>query len=384
MKDRDRDRDRQWHDELSDLVAEEATEHLSRLRGSLAAKRAERKSKEDARQREKDEKERRQAAKFEAKRKREAEAEANRKYDGLAALPTAWVFALAALVSSGIAVFGNEVWILWMSLGFALVSAQKFGSHSRAKALLAHERMVPELAADTQGQPIPAARARGGQPQRETAPVEASKVPADPLEQRIEEACQRLERALAESPKQVRDFLSMHPKRTLTELRASARDFQKRERALRALSAPEARARVQADDDALQARIARATDEAVRSSLLQARAALQQKQAYLDELQRSADRLEAERMRLGYTLEGLLAQVLRLQYADGVLASDELPVGLREGLEKLHGELSALAEASEAVGRIEEEAAQLQPIAEFEAPDADASGRQDSRVPERG
>jgi len=380
---KDRERDRQWHDELSDLVAEEATEHLARLRSSLAAKRAERKDREAARCRAREEEARRHEAKREAKRQKEALDGLTRQYRGLAALPTAWVLALAALVSTGVAVDQGELWVLWYSLGFGLFSAQKFGSYSRAKVLLAHAGALGGGDEDTERSVAQKPRSRQEAPKAEVSAASTAPVAADPLELRIEEACGRLEQALADSPPQVRAFLSVHPKRTITELRASARDFQERERALRALCAPEARARVQADDDALQARIERATDESVRASLYQARSALQQKKAHLDELQRSADRLEAERMRLSYTLEGLLAQVLRLQYADGALAVDELPAGLREGLENLRGELSALAEASEEVGRVED-ASFIEPIAEIDAPHSGGLGQPASRPLERG
>lgn len=206
---------------------------------------------------------------------------------------------------------------------------------------------------------------------------------ADPLQERIEEACRQLQAALGEAPAEVRTLLGAYPKQTLDELAASSRSFQQRERKLRASSTPELRARVQAEDDNLQSKLDRATDAAVRASLGAARAALFRHQAHLEELQRSADRLEAERVRLGHTLEGLLAQVLRIKYAQG-LSPGQVPVNLREGLERLQAELSALAEASEEVGRIEDLGSSLQdPYGEGDAERAGRHGRRGGRSRDR-
>jgi uncharacterized protein YdcH (DUF465 family) len=144
----------------------------------------------------------------------------------------------------------------------------------------------------------------------------------------------------------VKLFLSTQSGKTLEQLRATGRDLMRREQRLRELSAPDAHARMQADHDALEDRISRATDASVRQSLFQARAALKEKQAHHAQLEQGADRLEAERLRLSYTLEGLHAQILRLSASTG-LGSGALNAPLRASLEQLQGELAALAEASE-------------------------------------
>src|SRR5690606_10443868 len=135
--------------------------------------------------------------------------------------------------------------ILWLSLVFALMSAKKFGDYSRAKTLLAHfGSPEPEARAIEHADAAPSRKgaravASGSRDPGPARPVGAARAVAPP-QQRIDEACARLEQALAQSPQQVRDFLSTHPKRTIQELRATAKDFQQREQALRTLSAPEA------------------------------------------------------------------------------------------------------------------------------------------------
>lgn len=364
-----KERERQWHDELSDLISEEANAQLSRARQRRMRSRARREAKEQVREAKVELREGLRRDELDAQMARLAAKELERKYSGLGTLPLAIVMLLATLALVGVVVASPNLFpLLFAAFGLGMGAAAIYGDYSKSRALLTRLQVlgIEGGAPTVAGSVVP----QGAEAGRSGAFV------PDALEQRIEEACRRLEEALDKSPKQVREFLSMPPKKTLEALRASARDFQQRERALRAMSAPEVRARVQADEDALQARIDQASDEGVRSSLFQARAALLQRRSHLDELQRSADRLEAERMRLSYTLEGLLAQVLRIQYSDGALAADELPLGLREGLEKLHGELSALADASEEVGRIEE-GSPFEPIADF---GGDATGRS-SRLP---
>jgi hypothetical protein len=65
---------------------------------------------------------------------------------------------------------------------------------------------------------------------------------------------------------------------------------------------------------------------------------------------KSANRLEAERTRLGYTLDGLYAQVMRLRTADAGSA-DLVDTGLRMSLDQLRDEMNALAEAVEQVNQ---------------------------------
>lgn len=370
-------RDRQWHDELSDLISEEANAQLGRARRHMSKQRARRRVREEAQQAKELLRDGLRRDELEPQIARMAVAELERKYAGVGALPVAVIMLLAALAIIGVVIFNPDLFpILGAAFGFGIGSAAIYGSHQKSKALLGQLKPLAE-GARAPSQPVPTAR----DVPRPKSQASASVVP-DALGQRIEDVCDRLEAALAEVPAQVRAFLSLPPHQTLAALRTSARDFQQRERGLRALSTPEVRARVQADDDALQARIDRANDGAVRESLSQARAALLQRGEHLDDLQRSADRLEAERMRLSYTLESLLAQVLRIQYSEGALSTGELPLGLREGLEKLHGELAALADASEAVGRIEG-ASLGEPIAEVYAPDPDGDGSGRSRTRER-
>ncbi|MFP2933174.1 hypothetical protein ACLESO_50115, partial [Pyxidicoccus sp. 3LG] len=62
----------------------------------------------------------------------------------------------------------------------------------------------------------------------------------------------------------------------------------------------------------------------------------------------AADRLDAEHMRLYYTLEGLYAQVLRARTADSA-DEDVAGAGLRQSVEQLGAEVEAVTQALEEV-----------------------------------
>jgi len=73
-------------------------------------------------------------------------------------------------------------------------------------------------------------------------------------------------------------------------------------------------------------------------------AALDEQRRQRELLRLSADRLQAERMRLVYTLEGLAAQFVRLRTAGAEAA--RMPSGdLEQGVKQLGAELDAIAEA---------------------------------------
>lgn len=168
---------------------------------------------------------------------------------------------------------------------------------------------------------------------------------------RIESTCDRILAAVEQSPERVQAFLGT-PKATVERLRTTARDLTKRERALRALVNPEEDGRLAAERDRLAARIAATTDAVARERFQSALDALDQQLAHRTDLARMADRLEAERTRLAYTLEGLHAQIVRLQSADAA-AADAAGAGLRSSLSDLHQDVAALADALEDVNRLD-------------------------------
>jgi chromosome segregation ATPase len=133
-------------------------------------------------------------------------------------------------------------------------------------------------------------------------------------------------------------------------LRQGCHVLARRERELRALSAPEEAQRLESEREALAARIAAEADTVVRERLAGALAALDEQRRQRAELAVAANRLEAEHTRLYYTLESLYAQVLRVRTADAA-GQDVAGTGLRQGVARLGEEVEAVARALEEVHR---------------------------------
>lgn len=351
-------RNRPWHEELNELLTEETSSHLSRARESLSKHRKRREARERRRQVKEQVRADLHREEIDRDLAKLAISELERKYSGLGILPLAAVMTLAALTVIGIVIFNPHlVPLLFMAFGLGMGAAGMLSSHSKAHRMLGQLRVIVDEDEDLLPEETVRSEARGKEPRASNGRRAAASPPepdGDALSHRLEEACDRLEHALKTAPDEVKRFLSTQSDKTLEQLRATGRDLMRRERRLRELSAPDTEARMQADHDALEDRISRATDASVRQSLFQARAALKEKQAHHAQLEQGADRLEAERLRLSYTLEGLHAQILRLSASTG-LGSGALNAPLRASLEQLQGELAALAEASEEVRQLADE-----------------------------
>jgi hypothetical protein len=115
-------------------------------------------------------------------------------------------------------------------------------------------------------------------------------------------------------------------------------------------------ARLETERAALEQRIASAEDEQVRASLQRAAAAIDEQRSQRKLLARNADRLDAELTRLGWTLEGVIAQLVQVHHAGGSGAEPEL----ERGLERIRNELAAVSGALESVND-EERAALRRP-----------------------
>jgi hypothetical protein len=170
-------------------------------------------------------------------------------------------------------------------------------------------------------------------------------VTRDPAEVRAGAACDRLATELRAAPESVRSFLGAS-EATIVALRRSCDDLFRREQALRAELDPKALGRLEQDRQALAERLATETDERIRQSLLGAVAALDEQRRQRELLRLGADRLQAERMRLVYTLEGLAAQFVRLRTA-GAEAGRASAADLEQGVKALGAELDAIADALE-------------------------------------
>jgi carbonic anhydrase/acetyltransferase-like protein (isoleucine patch superfamily) len=165
----------------------------------------------------------------------------------------------------------------------------------------------------------------------------------DPAEVRASAACDRLAAELRAAPEQVRKFLGASDA-TVTGLRRACEDLLRREQVVRSELEPASLGRLEQDKRALEERLGLETDDRIRQSLLGAVAALDEQRRQRELLRLSADRLQAERMRLVYTLEGLAAQFVRLRTAGAEAA--RMPSGdLEQGVKQLGAELDAIAEA---------------------------------------
>lgn len=178
-------------------------------------------------------------------------------------------------------------------------------------------------------------------------PVGASEVDADARVAKVDALCARLMEALREGPAVLRELVHA-PERTVEALRQGCHALVRRERELRALAPPDEVQRLDAERDALAARVASEEDAVVRERLAGALAALEAQRRQRAELATAAARLEAEHMRLYYTLEGLYAQVLRARSAD-TSGEDIAGLGLRQSVEQLGAEVEAVTQALEEV-----------------------------------
>gem|GEM_PF-6183715 len=167
----------------------------------------------------------------------------------------------------------------------------------------------------------------------------------DPAEERATAACDRLTAELRAAPPQVRAFLGTSES-TIASLRRTCEDLLRREQALLTEVDPVALGRLDDEKEQLEARLASATDESLRRSLGGAVLAIDEQRRQRNLLRLSADRLQAERMRLVYTLEGLASQFVRLRTA-GADAGRASAASLEQGVRDLGTELDAIADALE-------------------------------------
>ncbi len=167
----------------------------------------------------------------------------------------------------------------------------------------------------------------------------------DSTEVRATAACDRLAAELKAAPEHVRAFLGTS-EATIASLRRTCQDLLKREQALRAELDPSVLTRLEEERQQLEARLGTTTDERLRQSLTGAVVAIDEQRRQRELLGLSAERLQAERMRLIYTLEGLASQFVRLRTA-GAEAGRVSAVDVEQGVRELGAELDAIADALE-------------------------------------
>lgn len=189
---------------------------------------------------------------------------------------------------------------------------------------------------------------------------------------RVDELCDQLLADIRSGPAVLREIVQK-PEETVQALRDGVHALERREREIRALARPEDDARLQSERDSLQRRLAAEQDAVTRQRLGQALEALEQQRNQRASLLTAASRLEAERTRLLYTLEGLHTQVLAVRSTAEAGQEEPAAERLRQSLDTLSGEVSAVAGALESVQAVDAGAV---PTA---APPAS-----DARIPERG
>lgn len=189
---------------------------------------------------------------------------------------------------------------------------------------------------------------------------------------RVDELCDQLLADIRSGPPVLREIVQ-RPEESVQALRDGVHALERREREIRALSRPEDDARLQSERESLQRRLAAEQDAVTRQRLGQALEALDQQRNQRASLLTAASRLEAERTRLLYTLEGLHTQVLAVRSTAEAGQEEAAADRLRQSLDTLSSEVSAVAGALESVQAVDAGAV---PTTSPKAPDA--------RIPERG
>ncbi len=262
-----------------------------------------------------------------------------------------WVLAAIALFLVALSSLGTLFWLIFPAIplfqkGTRVVARyMKDGTKDPQKDAPAQ---APIAAPPIPAPPVAAFvwPARVGEPPK-PAPVFTPAPPEDPRDVRVDAICNRILNELKTAPESARDIFR-NPEQTVSSLRATCRDLTRRERELRTFLSPAEDARLSKEREALVARVDAETDEVAKLRLASALAALDQQRQQRAELGKSANRFEAEHTRIGYTLESLYTQVVRMRSADAASA-DVAGAGLRQSLDTLTKEVDALADALEKV-----------------------------------
>ncbi|HEY0094282.1 MAG TPA: hypothetical protein VGB96_08160, partial [Archangium sp.] len=277
----------------------------------------------------------------ELRRERERARKERRREEAHANPFQAAVFAAAALVMVGMAIYSFEEmwWLIFVALGLGSSAASTFW---RARQLEVVQRArLGEGEGLAQGTPV-------AEPVRAAAPASAREA-EDPRRARVDTLCDKLLGELRSGPGVLRDVVHQ-PEQTVEGLRKSCHELARRERELRSLSPPEEERRLEEERARLSARVESETDAVVKERLEKTLRLLDDQRQQRAELATAASRLEAEHMRLFYTLENLYTQVLRVRSADAASA-DVAGAGLRRSVEQLGQEMDAVAEALEEAHR---------------------------------
>jgi hypothetical protein len=162
----------------------------------------------------------------------------------------------------------------------------------------------------------------------------------------VDEICERLQATLAELPVHIRAVFGQ-PERTVEELQRSIRGLSEREARLRSAALELPHEELERARLATRLETPLPADEATRDRIQHALAALDRRREDASKALALADRMEADRRRLTWLLEGLWLQSVRLAAAGPETSS---PDALLDSLRQLRTELDTLADARESGG----------------------------------
>jgi DNA repair exonuclease SbcCD ATPase subunit len=182
--------------------------------------------------------------------------------------------------------------------------------------------------------------------------VEAEPSSVDARMAKVDALCDQLLADIRTAPAVLREVVQ-HPEETVRALRDGVHALERRERELRNLIRPEDEARLQSERATLQHRLEAEKDDVTRQRLAQALEALEGQLSNRGSLLTAASRLEAERTRLLYTLEELHTQVLSVRSTAAAGQDAAAVEQLRQSLDTLSDEVSAVAGALESVQSVD-------------------------------
>lgn len=238
--------------------------------------------------------------------------------------PRGAIFLGMAGVLTYLVLDGGPWWLLWVAFGMAISGvsqlARGFGSGKSKDALV----------------------------EGESAPVaEAAPDPANL--KRVDALCEKLLEEIRKGPEVLREVVR-NPEDSVRGLKDTIHGLAKREAELRGLVTSADGERLQRERLDVVARRDSASDAVTRERWEGALKALDAQLQHRETLRTQGARLEAERVRLGYTLENLYTQVLAVRSTAG---SDAAGAQLKAGVERLGDEISAVADALESMQAVD-------------------------------
>jgi hypothetical protein len=233
------------------------------------------------------------------------------------------IFLGVAAVLAYLVIDGGPYWMIWVALGLSVSGAAQLFSGRR-------KNDVVEGQATPVSQPV--------QPVQDMANLS-----------RVDALCDKLLEEIRKGPAVLREVVR-NPEESVRGLRDTIHGLAKREAEVRSLVTNADAERLQAERLDVVARRDSASDPVTRERWEGALQALDAQLQHRETLRTQGARLEAERVRLGYTLENLYTQVLAVRSTAG---SSDAGAQLKEGVERLGDEISAVADALESMQAVD-------------------------------